>query len=81
MSANHTPRENGSPPGVNQESVTSGPFRYGPSSFSPRVVDKRPFGGDVLAEAAFLASLRVATRYTDNRPFRPRCPAESAVRR
>lgn len=72
MGANHTHGENGSTPGVNQKSVTSGPFRDGPSSFSPPLVDKPqrvPFGGDKQAEREFLNSLRVAHRFTDNKPW------------
>lgn len=77
MTHAHTPRKNGSTPGVNQESVTSGPFRDGPSSFSPPLVDNRePFGGDEDAELAFLDSLKVATRLTDGKPWGSPRPAE-----
>lgn len=70
MSGTQTPRENGTTPGINQECVTSGLFRDGPSSFSPELVDNRePFGGDEAAELAFLGSLKVATRMTDGKPW------------
>ena len=48
MGGEHTQRENGSAPGVNQDCVTIGLFRDGPSSFSQVLVGKSGNAADMI---------------------------------
>lgn len=72
MSGVHTPRENGSKPGVNQDCVTIGLFRDGPSSFSQVLVGK-------LGSAAELIGLWLSRSGKDQRDLAKALNVEDAA--